>query len=203
MWKAYYFIYQAFILRGRFETEVGFKTFQDIWILQTLTLLHKNDNIFKFCRMILITNVLIILVNLGSNDYLSIKIRDWDYFLQNWGTFYQCTQLYQNPPFPANMRQIQAFFATVQCAMWQRYLKCCFCSLELYFHGVMIFRIFGWRLGSFWSTKTKAVKMPVFISHTTKHDQIFELAKVRVNLKRKLIFCSHFETISWLSLLLT
>ena len=74
----------------------------------------KNRHISRFCRKILMTNSLIILVNFGSNDQFWIETLGIEtIFAQLRLMLSQCTQLYQNQPFRANIRRNQAFWATV------------------------------------------------------------------------------------------
>ena len=76
--------------------------------------MHQNRHIFKFCRKILRTIFLTILVNLGSNGHLWIETLGIEtIFAQLRHILIRRTQLYQNQLFPGNMRQNQAFLATV------------------------------------------------------------------------------------------
>ena len=97
--------------------------------------MHQNRHIFKFCRQILRTIFLTILVNLGLNGHLWIETLGIEtIFAQLRHISIRRTQLYQNPLFPANMRQNQAFWATVHRAtQWVKdrkksYLSTWFCD---------------------------------------------------------------------------
>ena len=86
-------------------------------------LMHKNDHIFKFCQKILRNNFFMILVNSGSNDQLLIETLGIETIFCNIEAhFITVHPIIPNQPFPANMRQNQAFWATVRSSHLRKYI---------------------------------------------------------------------------------